>query len=137
MGMSCFCTHASSCGHGVGCRCPQRVDGNAGIYQRALRTGYGLLQFGNPAGGGGKAPLIRAQLRLAEPGALVQHRQQRQPQPRSRSAIGHGPGHAGRVAVGSAVRLVVQVVEFADLGVAALQHLSIELCRPPPAFARA
>ena len=54
---------------------------------------------------------------------LIQHRQQRQPQPGLRRRRSNPPRHLGRIAVNLPPRRVVQIVELADACIARLRHL--------------
>jgi hypothetical protein len=105
----------------------QRMDGHAGRHQRLARSQHALAQRQHVGCRGGKAALVVAQRRLLEAGALVQHRQQRQ----ADAGVGRGLhqclAHRQPVGIGLAIGLLVQVVEFTHLGVAALQQLGIQL----------
>ncbi len=63
----------------------------------------------------------------AEARALVQHRQQRDADARALRGAQQAQRHLGRIGVRRAVGLVMDIVEFADAGIAGAQHLDIEL----------
>ena len=74
-----------------------------------------------------EAALVLAQRGLREAGALVEHRQQRQADARVLGGGLQRVAHRERVGVRRAVGLVLQVVELADVGVAAGQQLAVEV----------
>ena len=77
-----------------------------------------------------EAALLGAQRRSVETGALVKDRQQCQADAGVGGGVGERPGQRERIVrVGAAVGTVLQVVELADLRVAAAQQLDVELRR--------
>ena len=84
-----------------------------------------------------KATLIVAQVGSGEAGALVQHRQDRQADAGIGGGIGERPRHRQRIGVLAAVAVAAQVVELADMGVAAAQQLEVELRRDRAQLLRA
>ena len=60
--------------------------------------------------------------RSAKTAGLVKHRQQRQADPRARRSTKNGLGQRGVIGIGAPAAVVMQVVEFADAGIAAFQH---------------
>ena len=75
-----------------------------------------------------EAALVVAQRLAAKARMHIQRGQQRQPDAGALRGAHQGQRHLGRIGIGAAGRVVVHVMEFADLGVAGLQQLGIELC---------
>ena len=117
------------------CCSAQRVDGQACVEQRPGAGGDLAGRCPHALRAQCKAPLVLAQRGLAKAGALVEHRHQRQPQARVLRRIGQRPTHGQRVGIGAAIDVVLQVVELADLGVAALQQFEVELGGDRPQLA--
>lgn len=63
----------------------------------------------------------------AEAGMAVEHRQQRQADAGGNRGLADAQGKFGRVGVGRAVGVVMNVMEFGDRGVAGLEHLDVQL----------
>ena len=112
--------------HRRGCRRPQGVQRQPGLQQRPAAGRDALGGGPHAVGGAGEAPLVVAQGGLAETGALVQRGHQRQAQTGRGGGVGQGPAQRQRVGIGPAVRVVLQVVEFTDLGVAAAQQFEVQ-----------
>ena len=110
-----------------GCGCAQRMHHQAGIEPRAPTLGYVLRGCPHAVGGGGKAALVVAQGWLLKAGTFVQGGHQRHADTRGLRRIGQGPAEGQRIGIGLAIGRVLQVVELADLGVAALQQLKVQL----------
>ena len=82
---------------------------------------YGFNDAGDRVGGRGKAALVLTQALGSKARAHVKGRQQGQAYAGALCGAHQGQGHLGRVGIGAAIHVVLQVLEFADLGVAALQ----------------
>ena len=108
----------------------QRVDREAGAHAAGARlASMPSRRVQTLARRAGEAALVVAQRRLREAGALVQHRQQRQADAGLAGGVGQRPRQLERVGVRRAVGVVLQVVELADLRVAAAQQLDVQLRR--------
>jgi hypothetical protein len=107
-----------------GPRRTQRMDRDAGIQPRVGVALHGLRGGPDVVGIEVEACLVRPQRGLREARALVQHRQQRQPDAHLGRGFDQRMDHRVPVGVGLAIRLVLHVVELADLGVAAAQQLA-------------
>ena len=66
-----------------------------------------------------KAPLMVFS-RPGEPSALIQHRQQHQPDAGLRGRFDHGPGH---FRAATAIDTMMQIMEFRHAGIARAQHV--------------
>ena len=102
------------------------MDRDAGVDERPTDR---ALQRQHVGDAGREAALVGAQLRRREAGALVQHRQQRQADAGLRGRVGERLRHRRRIGVAAAVVVVLQVVELADLGVAAGEQLDVQVRR--------
>ena len=105
------------------CDGAQRMQGHADVNARVVGR-LALHRFddaGNGIRGGRKAALVLAQAGGGEARAHVEGGQQGQADTGGLGGTHQGQGHFCRVGIGCAARVIVQVVEFADLGVAALQ----------------
>ncbi len=117
----------------LGARRAQRMDRDAGVDERAPDR---ALQRQHILDAGREAALIPAQLRRGEAGAFVQHRQQRQADAGVRGRVGECLRHRRRVGVAAAVQVVLQVVELADVRVAAGKKLEVEVRGDRPQLGR-
>ena len=122
--------------HVLGVGRPQRVQRHARPHQRQARRVDALASVPHPGRIGAETPLRLAQLGLGEARVGVEHRQQREADSHLLRRLGEREGHRQLVLVGRAVLAVVQVVELADLRVAAGQQLGVELCRDGLQLAR-
>ena len=104
-----------------------KADAEAGV--RAVPLPHRLDDPQQPVGFIGEAALGAAYGRCAEPARVVEHRKEGERDAGARGRSRHPLRHFGEVAVGAAVRRVVQVMELGNPGVASLQHLAIELGR--------
>ena len=110
----------------------QGVNRHARIQRRLLAVsglgsgGDAPLCGEHPVGTGGKTALVVAQRRRGKPRALVENGQQRKSDTRLRCGIGQRPRHQQRIFVLATILIVMQVVKFADVGVAAAQQLGVE-----------
>ena len=105
----------------------QRVDGHARVHPWQRPGPDAVAQAQHARHVGGEAALVGSQLRLREAGALVQHRQQCQADAGGLRGLRQRAAHGQLVGVGGAIGLVVQVVELADLRVAAGQQLGVQV----------
>ena len=107
----------------------QRVDGHTHVDARvARRVALHVFDDANDAVGcGGKAALVVAQAALRKPGTHVQRGQQRQAHAGALGRAHQRQRHLGRFGIGRAGNGVVQVMELADLGVAAAEQFGIQL----------
>ena len=108
-------------------RSAQGMQGDASIEQRAPRRVDALAGAPDPGRIGGEAALVLAHFGLSQARMLVQHGQQGQALPHLRRSIGQRPAHRQLVRVGAAIGCMLQIVELADLRIAALQQFQIEL----------
>ena len=74
-----------------------------------------------------ETPLPRARRRRIEIAMRVKDGEQRQPDPARRARFGDRARHLGAIGIGSARRIMVQIMKFADAGEPRLQHLDIGL----------
>ena len=120
--------HRLECG---AVHCPQAVQGYTGgktvIARCALSGRQCLLHAQEGINLLDEAALFRQRRHRTEIRKLVQTRQQQLPH----ASVGRGPPdcvrHRQRICVRSPVRLMMQVVEFGNGGVAGLQHLHVEV----------
>ena len=105
------------------------MDRDAGVEMAAAALHRRALHRDDVGGRRREASLVVAQRGLRKPGAFVEHRQQRQAEPGGLGRIRKRPRQRHRIGVARAVEVVLQIVELADLGVAAAQQLDIELRR--------
>ncbi len=114
-----------------GVRGAQAVGGDAEGRAVEPREGAGaaLDEVGVEVEGGREPPLLGAGRGAVEARAGVEDGQQRQPDPRRRRSRRDAARHLGPVGVGTAVEVVVEVVELADAGEAGFQHLDVGLRR--------
>ena len=91
-------------------------------------TAANLVSHADDLGGSAaEAALTIAQRRLRESGPLIKDRQQGEPDARLDRGVREHARHAVRIAIGFPAHIMMQVVKFADLRVAARQQLAIEL----------
>ena len=114
-----------------GPRGAQGMHGHAGLHARELPAPDVVAQAQHAVDGSREAALLVAQCGLLKAGAFVQYRQQRQAHAHGGGGLRQGAAHGQRVGamavVGPAVGRVVQVVEFADLRVAAGQQFGVQV----------
>ena len=103
------------------------MQGDADAQVRTLEHAQALDQAQETVDVVAEAALPLDQGAAVEAAGHVQGRQEGQTDPGFLGGIDQGQRHGRRIGIRPAVRLVVQVVEFADLGVSGLEHLDIEL----------
>ena len=110
---------------------PQRVRGDADLQRlpiapvpaQRLQYGQQTLLVSR------KATLRRLKRSAVEACPHIEHRHHRQRDPGLRCGMDEPGGHLGRVGIGRAIPVVVQVVKLADRGVARFQHLDEKMLR--------
>ena len=105
----------------------QRVHGHPRVHQWRSQRPHAVAQGQHLGEVGCKPPLVAAQRGLVEAGALVEHRQQRQPDAGGGGGINQCAAHGQRVGIRRAGLAVVQVVEFTHLRIAATQQFGVQL----------
>ncbi len=105
----------------------QRMQRRAAGQQRPAGSAHGTLQRHHLVHRGAEAALALAQRTAVESAGHVQRRQQAEPDPGLQRRRDQRVAHRARRRVGAPVRLVVQVVELADRGVAMQQQVGVEL----------
>ena len=115
----------------------QRMQRDADAHQRRFEHAKALDQSQVAVDAMLEAPLPLRQSASVESTGHVQHRQQGQADACFLRGFHQRERHRRRIGVGAPIRLVVQIVELADLGVAGFEHLDVELRRDRAQFVRA
>ena len=112
---------------GIGRHGPQRMRRQAQAHAFCVAERlHALQQLQHGVGAADEATLALVRGLAAEAAGLVEHGQERHADAGGFGCAQQGQGQLGVVGIGQAVGLVVDVVEFADGGVAGLQHLDVE-----------
>ena len=112
---------------GVGRHRAQTVQGHADFEQMAFLCPQRFKQFQVVVKRMTETALPGMQRPAVESAGLVKHGQQGQPDAGIFGGADDGLRHFRRVGIGAAIRLMMQIMEFADLAVTGFQHFAIEL----------
>ena len=117
--------HRHQCGKLLARHRAQAVGSDAEAVAVSQQRTAGLEHCGKAVEAMDEAALAAVWGLSAEIAVSVKHRQQGQSDPGCVGGMGDAGGHFCRIAVASSLRVVVEVVELAHMGIAALEHLGI------------